>query len=80
VTGKLAFPAKPLARDPIATGFSAQAGYALIACTTGGLNWGVNMRNLIACAIIIATTIGIAGCFHHQTVSQPLKVGEMTAK
>ena len=38
------------------------------------------MRNLIACAIIIATTIGIAGCFHHETVTQPLKLGEMTAK
>ena len=38
------------------------------------------MRNLIDCAIIIATTIGIAGCFHHETVTQPLKLGEMTAK
>jgi hypothetical protein len=38
------------------------------------------MRNLIACAVIIATTIGAAGCFHHQQVAQPLKVGEMTAK
>ena len=26
------------------------------------------------CAIIIATTIGIAGCFHHETITQPLRL------
>jgi hypothetical protein len=41
---------------------------------------GGTMRNFILCAIIIATTIGVAGCFHHQQVTQPLKLGEMTAK
>jgi hypothetical protein len=38
------------------------------------------MRNPIDCAIIIATIIGIAGCFHHETATQPLKLSEMTAK
>jgi hypothetical protein len=36
------------------------------------------MRVLIACAIIITTTLGLGGCFgHHQetVVSEPLKLG-----
>jgi hypothetical protein len=38
------------------------------------------MRILIVCAII-AATIGVAGCFHHEEqVAQPLKLGEMSAK
>ena len=32
------------------------------------------MRVLIACAIVISTALGLAGCFHHQqaVVAQPL--------
>lgn len=34
------------------------------------------MKVLIACAVIITATVGLAGCFHHdQTVaSEPLKL------
>lgn len=40
--------------------------------------WGTAMRVLIACAIIITTTLGLGGCFgHHEkaVVSEPLKLG-----
>jgi hypothetical protein len=32
------------------------------------------MRVLIACAIVISTALGLAGCFHHQqaVVQEPL--------
>ena len=43
-------------------------------------NQGGQMRVLLACAIIITTAIGLAGCFHHQqaiyaepTARPPLK-------
>ena len=41
-------------------------------------NGGPAMRVLIACAIIITTTLGLGGCFgHHEkaVVSEPLKLG-----
>jgi len=44
--------------------------------TTG--NGGLAMRVLIACALIVATTIGLGGCFgHHEkaVVTEPLKLG-----
>jgi hypothetical protein len=33
------------------------------------------MRIFMACAIVIATAIGVAGCFHHQqtVATEPLK-------
>ena len=35
------------------------------------------MRIFLACAIVLATAIGVGGCFHHQqeVVSEPLKLG-----
>jgi hypothetical protein len=33
------------------------------------------MRLFLACAIVLATAIGVAGCFHHQqaVATEPLK-------
>jgi hypothetical protein len=35
---------------------------------------GFSMRVLLACAIIITTAVGLAGCFHHQqaTYAEPI--------
>ena len=35
---------------------------------------GFSMRVLLACAIIITTAVGLAGCFHHQqaTYAEPV--------
>ena len=41
-------------------------------------NGGLAMRLFIACAIIISTAIGLAGCFgHHEkaVITEPLKLG-----
>ena len=37
-------------------------------------NQGGQMRVLLACAIIITTAVGLAGCFHHQqaTYAEPI--------
>ena len=38
------------------------------------LKGGLTMRVLLACAIIITTAVGLAGCFHHQqaTYAEPI--------
>jgi len=63
-----------LQRVPGATAFARRVLYGVPGSNTGGST----MRVLIACAIIISSVVGLAGCVgHHEkaVVSEPLKLG-----
>ena len=70
-------PNTPFARGAGHVRHLARCGTAMLAArlyAREATNQGGQMRVLLACAIIITTAVGLAGCFHHQqaTYAEPI--------